>query len=241
MEKEFDSFLSKVKTVLQKKESNIVVPIDPINYPIHKGQAFYLFNFKNRAVELQKGIYELLGFSEEEFAKADSLDHIHPDDQHNVTQIIKASLNFAIENDVSFDSSLWLAYRLKKKNGEYIKVLRQTSPYKMCEKGKMISNYTVISDISFFNLNNSVSWQFEAPKLEQEKFKQYIKLTYQDFFTKRELSILELLKKGLTSLEIAGALFISKHTVDTHRRNMLQKVNCENTIDLLNFYSKNVI
>lgn len=52
--------------------------------------------------------------------------------------------------------------------------------------------------------------------------------------TRREKEILLLLAKGLTSHEIASQLFLSTYTVDTHRRNMLQKFNVHNTQALIN-------
>lgn len=51
--------------------------------------------------------------------------------------------------------------------------------------------------------------------------------------TRREKEILELLTEGLTSHEIAGRLFLSTYTIDTHRKNMLQKFNVHNTQALL--------
>ncbi len=51
--------------------------------------------------------------------------------------------------------------------------------------------------------------------------------------TRREKEILLLLEQGLTSQEIAAKLFLSNYTVDTHRRNMLQKLNVHNTQSLL--------
>ena len=52
--------------------------------------------------------------------------------------------------------------------------------------------------------------------------------------TRREKEILQLLSKGLTSQEIAGKLFLSTFTIDTHRKNMLQKFNVHNTQALIN-------
>lgn len=52
--------------------------------------------------------------------------------------------------------------------------------------------------------------------------------------TRREKEILQLLAEGLTSNEIAAKLFLSNHTVDTHRKNMLQKFNVHNTTSLMN-------
>lgn len=53
--------------------------------------------------------------------------------------------------------------------------------------------------------------------------------------TKREKEILKLLAYGLTSKEIAYKLNISKLTADTHRRNLLSKVNCKTFAELLKY------
>ena len=52
--------------------------------------------------------------------------------------------------------------------------------------------------------------------------------------TRREQEILQLLSEGLTSHEIGARLFLSNHTIDTHRKNMLQKFNVHNTLSLVN-------
>ena len=51
--------------------------------------------------------------------------------------------------------------------------------------------------------------------------------------TRREKEILQLLDEGLTSNDIAEKLFLSTYTIDTHRKNMLQKFNVHNTHALL--------
>ncbi len=53
--------------------------------------------------------------------------------------------------------------------------------------------------------------------------------------SKREKEILVLIGQGKTSSEIADVLFISKSTVDTHRRNILRKINVHGKTDLLRF------
>lgn len=52
--------------------------------------------------------------------------------------------------------------------------------------------------------------------------------------TRREKEILQLLSEGMTSTEIASRLYLSNYTVDTHRKNMLQKFNVHNTQSLMN-------
>jgi DNA-binding NarL/FixJ family response regulator len=52
--------------------------------------------------------------------------------------------------------------------------------------------------------------------------------------TRREKEILKFLAQGMKTSEIAKILFLSSHTIDTHRKNMLQKFNVHNTQSLLN-------
>nr|MBP6323867.1 response regulator transcription factor [Chitinophagales bacterium] len=60
--------------------------------------------------------------------------------------------------------------------------------------------------------------------------------------TQRELEILQLIALGLTSQDIANKLFISKNTVETHRKNMLAKLNVNNTAALLKIaYKKGLV
>ena len=51
----------------------------------------------------------------------------------------------------------------------------------------------------------------------------------------REKEILRLIGEGKTSNEIADELFISKSTVDTHRKNILKKINLYGKTDLIRF------
>lgn len=49
----------------------------------------------------------------------------------------------------------------------------------------------------------------------------------------REKEVLNFLLKGQTSKEIASNLFISKSTIDTHRRNILDKTGIKSTAELI--------
>lgn len=53
--------------------------------------------------------------------------------------------------------------------------------------------------------------------------------------SKREKEIVKLIGQGKTSQEIADALFIGKTTVDTHRKNILKKLNLQGKSELLRY------
>ncbi len=51
--------------------------------------------------------------------------------------------------------------------------------------------------------------------------------------TRREKEVLELLGADKTSAEIAGELFVSLHTVESHKRNLLIKFGAKNSVGLI--------
>jgi two-component system, NarL family, nitrate/nitrite response regulator NarL len=51
--------------------------------------------------------------------------------------------------------------------------------------------------------------------------------------TIREKEIIQLLEKDLSNKEIANALFLSVHTVETHRKNILRKTDTKNLLSLI--------
>lgn len=54
----------------------------------------------------------------------------------------------------------------------------------------------------------------------------------------RELEIIELVSSGLTNNEIADKLFLSVHTVMTHRKNILHKLEVRNTAEMLTLLNR---
>jgi two-component system, NarL family, nitrate/nitrite response regulator NarL len=56
--------------------------------------------------------------------------------------------------------------------------------------------------------------------------------------TPREKEILQLVSKGLTNKQIADYLFISENTVKNHIKNLLQKLNLENRVQLASYALK---
>ena len=59
--------------------------------------------------------------------------------------------------------------------------------------------------------------------------------------TTREVEIIRLIANDLTNNEIADKLFISLRTVETHRRNLMQKLNVKTVVSLIRYAIKNDI
>lgn len=58
-----------------------------------------------------------------------------------------------------------------------------------------------------------------------------------EIFSQREREVLDLLSKGMSSKEIADSLFITERTVESHRKNMIEKGNSKNTVELIAYAS----
>ena len=71
------------------------------------------------------------------------------------------------------------------------------------------------------------------PKLNQTT----VSSEYQ--LTGREIEIITLIALEYSGKEISEKLFISSNTVETHRKNILKKLNAKNTISLVKFALKN--
>jgi len=60
-------------------------------------------------------------------------------------------------------------------------------------------------------------------------------------FSQREIEVLQLICQGLSTSEISEKLFLSKHTIDTHRANLIAKTGSRNTPDLVMYAIRNGI
>lgn len=99
---------------------------------------------------------------------------------------------------------------------------------------------TVNQDKSYLDADSQEKLISSMSNTDEEDNRNYDELAAQ--ITQRELEILQLIALGLTSQDIATKLFISKNTVETHRKNMLAKLNVNNTAALLKIaYRKGLV
>ncbi|PIP55033.1 MAG: DNA-binding response regulator [Bacteroidetes bacterium CG23_combo_of_CG06-09_8_20_14_all_32_9] len=94
---------------------------------------------------------------------------------------------------------------------------------------ELINAITKISDNGTYYCNEMVSILMDNIKIENKQKEQTKNLT------SRELEILKLICQEYSSSEIASKLFISKFTVDTHRKHILHKTNSGTLVGLIKF------
>jgi DNA-binding NarL/FixJ family response regulator len=74
-----------------------------------------------------------------------------------------------------------------------------------------------------------------------EALKQYQRSSVMEIpvLSRREKEVLELIAEGYTNPQIAEKLFVSPFTVDSHRKNLIAKLNVKNTAMLIRFAVEN--
>ncbi len=93
---------------------------------------------------------------------------------------------------------------------------------------------TICKGETFFSTDVTMSLLNQSSEITQEKeLPQEIK-----DLTEREIEILKLVAEGYSNKEIGERLFISHRTVDTHRTNLMKKMNVHNVAGLIRFALK---
>ncbi|MFA0963196.1 response regulator [Roseivirga sp. BDSF3-8] len=84
---------------------------------------------------------------------------------------------------------------------------------------------------------------FFTPDISRTVMESLVGHTRQRTFelTQREKDVLRLIVEECTTPEIAERLYISTHTVETHRKNLLSKLNVRNTVGLVKYALENGI
>ncbi|MVM31342.1 hypothetical protein GO755_14960 [Spirosoma sp. HMF4905] len=127
-------------------------------------------------------------------------------------------------------------YRMIRKDGRVARICQESIVLKTDQQGNILFFLALVSDISHVKRIDKQHLHLtdgtEHLLFEVDDTNQCSPL---DLLSKREVEILKLLNQSLTSDQIAEKLFISVHTVNTHRQKMIRKMGMADTTDLLNF------
>jgi len=205
---------------------------------------YYIFNlhelrFEFMSVEVEK----VLGYKPDEIEVANFLNLIHPEDknwflnfEHKVADFF-SQLHF----DQVMNYKVRYDYRVRKKSGEYIRILQQVITIDHTKEGGVVKTLGVHTDISHLKMQGDPVLSFIGhhgqPSYIDVKVEQVFPVSA-DFLTAREREILSKIAEGKKSGLIAKELFISKATVETHRRNLIRKAKVNNIIELVSYAIK---
>lgn len=206
------------------------------NIILSTNECAYIINYPQNKILFKKGFQDLLGYDEKEIT-IDALGQLyHPDDYEITARVYNAAILYCMDHpEDSSDSTLFISFRIRRENGSYIKVLSKSTIHEVDENGKMISALVRFTNISFLDKTTNVNWDFKTKNFMKNYFKDEVYKAYQDFFTMTETRIIVQISKGLSNKEIAEELYISGHTVATHRKNIFKKAKCHSPQELIRF------
>lgn len=235
-------YLKRLSTIIDDNKKNEVSTEYLDSLFLYPDQIVYVIDYRSGDVVYCRGQQVVLGYSVEEFSSGLILDHyLHPLQKSIVHVVSNVAAHLGATGAILQDSHLSIVHKARHKNGAYLTVLRKTIVLEGDQSGNMITGISFLSDISFLTRKDKVQWKLEGPNYSSDHLDKLVKEQLEVFFSKREYQVLVLLNQGLSSKTIAEKLFLSKHTVDTHRRNMLKKSGAKNTMELLNFSLVNEI
>ncbi|MBL4939715.1 MAG: response regulator transcription factor [Lutibacter sp.] len=107
-------------------------------------------------------------------------------------------------------------------------------------KSFIYNNKNNKTGILYLAFNQSESFNKKHESIEEtSKNKRNIKINEAIPLTNRELEIIKLITKEYSSQEIADKLFISIRTVETHRKNLMDKLHTKSVIGLVHYAIQN--
>jgi len=203
---------------------------------------------KQRYLHLCEDIINLIGYSSDDFLKFGHewfLNLFHPEDLKEYTgEIFKEFVLYtsSLDKKQVKNARFSINYRIKHKEGNYVQLLDQFIVLETDENNNPVLLLGTYNDISPYKSDNTIIFSVsefdskEGNKLISSKtFLENIKMT------SKEKEIITLLKNGETSKSIASILNISLHTVNAHRRNILQKLQLKKTSELMSYCAVNGI
>jgi DNA-binding CsgD family transcriptional regulator len=216
-------------------------PDDPIVLSLEEkmnnsGQFFFILDLiQLTGLYYSKSAYSFFGTQPGQMDPAVVYKAVHPDDiirfSNARAKLIKLGMD--IFNNPQNKMCLSTNFRIKNNTGKYVDLLFQEyiyfseNPYKSSYTIQVHTNVTGMISFRYgyhYYVGSDLSY-FRYPD------KDYLKIG--NIFTKREWEIIKHIANGLESDQIAEKLYLSVHTINRHRQNILNKTRKKTTHDLV--------
>lgn len=197
---------------------------------------------KKTIVFFSQNYAKLLGYSRAAF---ETLNYaffetkIHPDDKPELATYGLTSLKLFKEfsSDEKLNHKVVYEFRMLNANNEYVRMIDQ---YQILELDAIGQIWLMMSTLDISpNQDADASVKCQIVNFRTGKIVSSVTDNKPSLeLTKREREILNLVKQGYLSKEISDKLFISLHTVNTHRQRILEKLGANNSVEAIIFASR---
>lgn len=224
-------------------EEHIQKIIELDTYLPYSSTFFCVTNTQNLTFEyISKNMTACLGLNKDLLFKEGMRyfwSRMHPEDLEQWLQALNELMIFTLKEvkleDRTKMSYTW-NYRIKNSKEEYVNIVQNTTPLELDENDKPIigmAHYTVLHPDIKMQVCASAKLLNDNNEYETLYFNNFSQKLLSDSISNRERDVIRLLVLNYSSKAIAEKLSISPNTVDTHRRNILKKLNISSTGELV--------
>lgn len=170
---------------------------------------------------------------------------IHPEDIDIWLRALNGLMEFTlseISQHKRKEANYTWNFRFKNSDDVYVNIIQNTTPLVFDSDGKPViglAHYTVLDAKVKMDITASAKLLNSHNEYETLFFNNYSQKLLSDGISNRERDVIRLLVLNKSSKEISKTLNISSHTVDTHRRNILKKLNISSTGELIGMLKMN--
>ena len=181
------------------------------------------------------GIRRMIGVEPSQLNPSHFVEVTHPDDLSRFG-LLRAQ-TFVVEKEVleTKKGSVLVSFTIRLRNtaGVYFNCLCQAYFFYSQIPRNAVYLLQVISNVEGFEKKKYGFHHYKGKDLSHFRFPDQVLLNIGPDFSSRELEILKLIESGMSSKQVADKLFISVHTVNTHRRNILDRCGKDNISNLI--------
>jgi len=206
-------------------------PDDPIMLRLDElmeknDQYFQVFDLgQMKFLYTSKRIFQMFGVTPEEINPGHYTKAVHPDDEERLGQARSRVYKMEKEIFQAKKGSALTSYNLHMLNpdGVYNNLFVQDYMFYSPIPYKAVFMIQVVTNINWFEFKKNSFHQYVGNDLSLFKFPDQELLKIGPDLSIREFEIVRFIEQGLSSKQIADKLFLSVHTVNTHRSNILEK------------------
>jgi DNA-binding CsgD family transcriptional regulator len=202
----------------------------------NNNQFFIIFDMIRMKMEFtSKGSSQMLGIDPEDLTPYHFKEATHPDDlKRNELGIAKL---FRVAHELFVEKKgtrlISTNFRFRNSTGNYSNLLVQCYLFYIPVPSNTVYMMNIKTDIDWYKKLRNGFHYYIGNDLSYFRYPDDELLRLGHSFTDREFEIIKLIQLGLNSEQIAEKLFVSVLTINTHRRNILDKTHKAHISDLI--------
>jgi len=187
-----------------------------------------------------KGSSQIIGIDPAEISPYHFFEATHPDDIERHSLARSKLFNLGQQLFIAKNGYALLSTNLKVRNASqgYTNLNFQCYLFYSAEPDKTVYEIQIHTNVDWFNKITTRNHYYVGNDLSYFRYPDEELLMIGNPLTNREFEIVKLIESGLSSEQIAEKIFLSVHTINTHRSNILSKTSFNTTAELIFDFQK---